>query len=291
MILSVIIPVYRVEATLNRCIDSVLRQRVDAMELILVDDGSPDRCPQMCDTWAERDCRIRVIHKSNGGLSDARNAGLDIAQGDFITFVDSDDWLQENTYAPLLESIGDADIIEYSIAGRKPLADATYTDMDAYWLQGQAYCHAYAWNKIYRRQLFEEARYPEGRVFEDVYILPSLLRKAGKVKTTSHGCYHYYMNPMGITAKADGLDLAQLLDAHLEGGMPMDDNYYMYLVNIQIDVWEQTGNPLRLPYRSVNTALIARRKKLKAYILNHLGIKNLCRISKITHLLMTPSHW
>ena len=87
MKLTIIIPVYRVEATLDRCVESVLMQNVNDMEVILVDDGSPDLCPQMCDDWAKKDKRIRVIHKENGGLSDARNAALDIATGDYITFV------------------------------------------------------------------------------------------------------------------------------------------------------------------------------------------------------------
>lgn len=98
MKLTVIIPVYRVEATLDRCVESVVRQHVPEMEIILVDDGSPDKCPQICDEWAQKDTRIHVIHKSNGGLSDARNAALDIAKGEIITFVDSDDYLADNTY-------------------------------------------------------------------------------------------------------------------------------------------------------------------------------------------------
>ena len=90
MKLSIIIPVYRVEATLDRCVKSVLKQDINDMEVILVDDGSPDGCPKMCDEWAEKDSRISVIHKENGGLSDARNAGIDVACGDYITFVDSE---------------------------------------------------------------------------------------------------------------------------------------------------------------------------------------------------------
>jgi glycosyltransferase involved in cell wall biosynthesis len=94
MKLSIIIPVYRVEDTLNRCVESVLNQNLDDFEVILVDDGSPDKCPQMCDDWAKKDAHIQVIHKPNGGLSDARNAGIDIAQGDYLTFVDSDDYVE-----------------------------------------------------------------------------------------------------------------------------------------------------------------------------------------------------
>lgn len=291
MILSVIIPVYRVEATLDRCVKSVLRQHVDSMEVILVDDGSPDQCPLLCDQWAERDSRIQVIHKQNGGLSDARNAGIEIATGKYITFVDSDDWIDDNTYEPLLSLIGDNDILEYSIADRLTLKDRQYDDVNEYWLKGQAYTHTYAWNKIYRRSLFDDVRYPKGRIFEDVYTLPQLLRKAHRIATTHHGSYHYWFNPDGITATADGHALAQLLDAHMQGMMPMDDLYYMYLVNIQMDVWEQTGNPITLPTRSINPVLLSRNHKLKAILLNLFGINVLCRISKFLHHFRKPSRW
>ena len=105
MKLSIIIPVYRVENTLDRCIKSIMLQGYGDYELILVDDGSPDRCPQLCDEWAVRDRRITVIHKANGGLSDARNAGIEQAQGEYITFVDSDDFIGPDTYQPLMQQL------------------------------------------------------------------------------------------------------------------------------------------------------------------------------------------
>lgn len=141
MKLSVIIPVYRVETTLNRCVESVLRQQVNDMEVILVDDGSPDHCPEMCDRWAAKDQHIRVIHKANGGLSDARNAGIDIACGDYITFVDSDDWIADDTYRPLLEKMAGIDILEYAIADRLSLNDHIYDDINKYWLDERVYTH------------------------------------------------------------------------------------------------------------------------------------------------------
>jgi len=288
MKLSVVIPVYCVENTLDHCVESVLRQIVDDMEVILVDDGSPDRCPQLCDEWAGRDSRIQVIHKTNGGLSDARNAGIEMATGDYITFVDSDDWIDDNTYAPLLAMM-DGDLLEYSIADKLILADRVYSDVNEYWLKEQAYAHTFACNKIYRHSLFEHVRYPKGRVFEDVYTLPQLLRQAQKVATTSHGSYHYCWNPNGITATADGQALAQLLDAHLHSRMPVDDNYYMYLVNIQIDVRELTGLPILLPYRIIDTRRITGMAKMKAYVNNLLGINTLCRISKAIHRIKKPS--
>jgi len=291
MKLSVIIPVYCVEATLDRCVESVLCQQVEDMEVILVDDGSPDCCPQKCDEWAQKDTRIRVIHKENGGLSDARNAALDIATGDYITFVDSDDWISPDTYQPLLKLMSDSDILEYSIAGRLLLEDHRYDSVHDYWIQEKAYSHTYACNKIYRRQLFDDVRYPKGKVFEDVFTLPLLLRNTRKIATTSRGFYHYWYNPNGITATADGTKLSQLLQAHLQGNMPMDDHYYMYLVNIQIDVRERTKAPIVLPYRKVKVSALTGTHKIKALLLNIFGINILCRLFKIIHLVKAPSHW
>ena len=289
MKLSVVIPVYRVEHTLNRCVESVLAQDVKGMEVILVDDGSPDNCPKMCDDWARKDSRILLIHKENGGLSDARNAGLDIAQGELITFVDSDDWIEKGTYGPLIDIMDDCDLLEYSIANRLQLKERSYEDVGEYWLKEQTYTHTYAWNKIYRRSLFDGVRFPKGRIFEDVYTLPLLVRKAKKVKTTQRGYYHYEWNPKGITATADGQGLAQLLEAHLQSGMPIDDRYYMYLANIQIDVYEQAKALISLPIRKVNISELPKKFRIKGIILNTFGIKTLCRIFKIIHLVKSPS--
>ena len=103
--ISVIVPVYKVEKFLDRCVESIVGQTYENLEIILVDDGSPDNCPSMCDKWAEKDSRIKVIHKENGGVSSARNAALDAATGDFIGFVDSDDWIEPDMYESLMMRI------------------------------------------------------------------------------------------------------------------------------------------------------------------------------------------
>lgn len=103
--ISVIVPVYKVEPYLDRCVRSIVEQTYTDLEIILVDDGSPDNCPAMCDAWAEKDNRIKVIHKQNGGLSDARNAGMDIASGDYLGFVDSDDWIAAEMYQVLYDML------------------------------------------------------------------------------------------------------------------------------------------------------------------------------------------
>ncbi|WP_289192349.1 glycosyltransferase family 2 protein, partial [Xylanibacter rodentium] len=117
-LLTIIIPVYRVSNTMDRCIESIVSQKYDNMRIILVDDGSPDDCPEKCDRWAAKDNKITVIHKLNGGLSDARNAGLDIAGGDYITFVDSDDYIHPDTYYDVMHLISqhpEYDILEFPV--------------------------------------------------------------------------------------------------------------------------------------------------------------------------------
>lgn len=289
MKLSVVIPVFCVESTLDRCVESVLAQDVDDMEVILVDDGSPDECPRLCDEWAKRDSRISIIHKSNGGLSDARNAGLDVARGQYITFVDSDDWLLSNTLAPLIETIGNCDLLEYSIEERLQLHDRIYDNVDEYWIRESVYTHTYACNKIYRKELFENIRYPKGKVFEDVQTLPQLLLKCRKVCTSSHGYYHYTRNPHGITANTDGKALRQLLEANINNGMPVDDFYYMNMVNIQIDVWEHDNAEILLSKREIRLNGLSGIMLIKAFCLKVFGIRFLCIMSKFLHIFKKPT--
>ncbi|MBR5325253.1 MAG: glycosyltransferase family 2 protein [Prevotella sp.] len=301
MKLSIIIPVYRTEDTLDRCVESVLHQDHPDMEVILVDDGSPDRCPVRCDDWAAKDRRIRVVHKVNGGLSDARNAGIGIATGDYVTFVDSDDYLAEDTYGPLMQRLGqqpDIDILEYPVyvhygSPRQYLTDfkpeTTYHDMETYWLDGRAYQHTYACNKIFRKSLFEEVRFPVGRVFEDTQTLPRLLEKTGTVVTCSLGLYYYCSNSNGITQTADGQALQMLLQPHVEmiGRIRRKDKafetYYLHVLNIQMDVFELTGSTPILPLLPVKSSHFTGTQKIKAIALNLLGINRICQLNKILH--------
>ena len=303
MKLSIIIPVYRVEDTLNRCVESVLNQNLDDFEVILGDDGSPDKCPQMCDDWAEKNANILVIHKPNGGLSDARNAGVEKAQGDYITFVDSDDYIATDTYQPLLATLArktDVDIIEFPIYEHfgskkqnllKFAVEKEYTDMDDYWYSAQAYKHTYACNKIYCRELFDDVRFPVGTAFEDANTLPLLLKKARKVITTNIGLYYYCYNPSGITSTADGEALSKLLQAHLaviNSSTRRDadfQQYFMHVLNIQMDVFELTGQPILLENRKVNISVLKGKQKLKAFALNLLGIRYLCVTNKYFHYI------
>lgn len=187
--LSIIVPVYKVERTLNQCVESILRQTFSDWELILIDDGSPDCCGAMCDKWAQYDSRVRVIHKPNGGLSDARNAGIEASDGEFITFVDSDDFISEDTYLSVLgifQNYKECDIVEYPVnekyGSREQklliFRNTYYESTIHYWYSEEVFRHCYAWNKVYRRDVFNGVRYPKGRLYEDILTLPLLLKNA-----------------------------------------------------------------------------------------------------------------
>ena len=290
--LSVIIPIYQVETTLDRCLTSIINQSYTDIEIILVDDGSPDHSGELCDIWAEKDSRIRVIHKKNGGLSDARNAGIDAAIGEWLAFIDSDDEMDEGTLEKVMPLAQDYDIVEfpyYRFYGSEKQRLCTfepkvYENMEDYWLKGCAYEHTYVWNKIYRKTLFDHVRFPKGKVFEDIHTLPLLLAQAHRVATTDQGLYYYHWNNNGITATADGQALDSLLRAHLSVEW-MDDRYYMRVLNIQIYVYEHLKNEIRLPYRPVHfgTKGLRTAEKIKIVLLRVLGVKGICQLFYTLH--------
>ena len=299
MLLSIIIPVYLVEETLQRCVKSILQQTFTDWELILVDDGSPDGCPALCDEFCLQDNRIKVIHQANGGLSAARNSGLLQAQGSYVTFVDSDDYVRKDTYQQMMQQLveqPEIDIIEYPItlhAGNKQQEKIlsfpvkSYNNMLTYWFESKAYLHTYAWNKVYKRRLFNQVRYPVNKVFEDVYTLPLLLRQSKVVATTDKGMYFYVDNPQGITATAGGKQLKDLLHAHLavlQNSQLIEHEgfatYYEHILNIQMDVCEMTGEQPTLPSFSFRGQQdIPFKTRLSSLI----GIQRLCQLNQFIH--------
>lgn len=171
--ISVIVPVYKTEGLLDRCVESIVGQTYKNLEIILVDDGSSDNCPAMCDEWAEKDSRIRVIHKENGGVSSARNAALDIATGDYIGFVDSDDWIEPEMYSSLIQKISESGkniaLCSYyavEISGERYecrcVVDKEVLDKDDYFrfivLGGDG---GYIWNRLYDADILKEVRFDE----------------------------------------------------------------------------------------------------------------------------------
>ena len=196
MKISVIIPVYRVEHTLRRCVDSILRQDFTDWEMILVDDGSDDASPQICEEYAAKDPRIRTVHQPNRGLGAARNKGMDIARGELIMFMDSDDYIGEGTLGALaayMDRNEDVDMAEFPFeriraGGQSELrtfTPHTYTDPIAYFFKEEAYTHSYAWNKIYRRTTLGNVRFVERKKFEDMLTLPRFLKACRKIGMTN----------------------------------------------------------------------------------------------------------
>lgn len=212
-VISVIIPVYKVEPYLRKCLDSVCDQTLREMEIILVDDGSPDHCGKICEEYAARDDRIRVIHQENRGLSGARNVGIALARADIIGFVDSDDWIEPDMFALLYRNLirENADI---SVCGRtehkngraNPKGSGVYTVQskreavqNVFELNGVGMA---AWNKIYRKHLFQSIRFPEGRIYEDAYVMVRLVDAAEKVVFDMQPKYHYVRRQNSITMHA-----------------------------------------------------------------------------------------
>lgn len=207
-LISVIVPIYNVEKYLNRCIKSIINQSYTNLEIILVDDGSPDRCGEICDEWAKKDKRIKVIHKKNGGLSDARNVGIEIAQGEYLSFIDSDDYVHKDFIKVLYENClkNNADI---SMCGfRQTDKDENINkeikneniriifSKDV--LEKKHNISCVAWNKLYKKSIFNNIRYPKGKIHEDVAVIYKIMYYANKIVITDLELYFYFSAPESI---------------------------------------------------------------------------------------------
>lgn len=225
-LITVIVPIYKVELYLDECVHSLLNQTYQNFEIILVDDGSPDKCPQMCDEYAKQDARIKVFHKSNGGLSDARNAGIEVATGEFIGFVDSDDCVMPNMFETLLYKIEEynSDIISSKFAN---YVEGKLIQQDIKTLNGYeegkvlmlkdyfaeiVYEHLdnASWNKLYRKSILTE-RFRKGRNNEDYLFFSQLAKNKpeAKIAFTTETLYKYRQQRVGsICADPTGLWIA-----------------------------------------------------------------------------------
>ena len=215
-LVSVIVPVFKVEPYLAKCIESIICQTYENLEIILVDDGSPDRCPQICDEYAEKDSRIKVIHKINRGLSSARNAALDCFTGDFVCFIDSDDYIEVNYVETLLtlqrKNNADLVICEYDYAERdgtiydhkKISWNRVITHKDFWTLfcdSDYRIFSAVAWNKLYRAKIFENVRYLQGKCMEDNFIIKSVIEECDIIYVTNQRLYYYVQRPDSIMGR------------------------------------------------------------------------------------------
>lgn len=211
-LISVIIPCYKVEKYLNQCIESIVNQTYQNLEIILIDDGSPDNCPQICDEWAIKDKRIKVVHKENGGLSSARNVGLEIATGRYISFIDSDDFIDETfiefLYVNLIKNKADISCCGYYHYFNKSLKEVRHfkkiqllmNSCDAIKKMNTiGYFGVGSWNKLYKKELFQNIRFPIGKLSEDWFILYKLIHESNKIYYDSQPKYYYRQRPGSIT--------------------------------------------------------------------------------------------
>ena len=212
--ITVIVPVYRVENYLHRCVDSILAQYFRDFELVLVDDGSPDKSGAICDSYAIQDSRIHVIHRENGGLSAARNTGIEWAlensESRYLTFIDSDDWVHPQYLELLLRAVEEKGTqvsvafhqytAAYAADGLAEYPETTALVMDAEdLLVDYTWNFNYAWAKLYRKELFATLRFPEGKNFEDTFTTYQALFAAGQVALVKQNLYFYFRNTEGIT--------------------------------------------------------------------------------------------
>ena len=204
-LISVIVPIYKVEKYLDQCVESIVNQTYKNLEIILVDDGSPDNCPQMCDDWAEKEKRIKVVHKKNGGLSDARNAGLEIATGDYIAFVDSDDWIEkkyiEYLYQAIISTGADmsaCDVRSVDEGHEVPeinddigeIKKLTPKEALGELIKGRT-IRAVAWNKLYRANLIINEKFEVGKLHEDEFFTYRIIDKCQSLAYINVLLYNY----------------------------------------------------------------------------------------------------
>lgn len=236
-LISIIVPVYKVEKYLDRCISSIVNQTYKNLEIILVDDGSPDSCPQKCDEWAEKDSRIKVIHKDNGGLSSARNVALDIAIGDYIGFVDSDDYIALDMYEKLLSVLANhrIDIITFdcnrvnendeTICSTEHIVEGVLTSENALKELLKGNINNYMWNKLFKACIFESVRFPEGRVWEDMAICYKLFMLSEKIYCYPEKMYFYFMNSGSISKNMNEKVLRDIFLARYECYITLKERY------------------------------------------------------------------
>ena len=203
-VISIIVPVYKVEKYLKRCVDSILEQTFRDFELILVDDGSPDQCGRICETYAEKDGRIIALHRENGGLSAARNTGLDWmfanSESSYVTFIDSDDWIHPQYLETLLGTIekNNAGVNQVNTIDKLDRFPAEVMGAEDFFLNHE-WNFNYAWGKLYRREYFRHVRYPEGKNFEDTFTTYKVLFAGKTVAFIDFPLYYYFYNIEGIS--------------------------------------------------------------------------------------------
>lgn len=232
ILVSVIVPVYNVEKYLVRCVDSILKQSYNNLQIILVDDGSNDKSALICDEYTKKDTRILVIHKNNGGLSEARNVGIDNAKGDYICFIDSDDFVRETYVKDLLSIIleynadiavclfekGNSDRFKDIIDENQPniIVLNNIEALNKLYDEVLNVSMIVVWNKLYSKNLFNKIRFPIGKIHEDEFTMPKLLFEADKIVIINKKDYYYFQSPNSIMRSEFKINRLDALEAFEE---------------------------------------------------------------------------
>lgn len=249
-LISVIVPIYNVEKYLSRCVDSIINQTYKNLEIILVDDGSPDNCPKMCDDYAEKDSRIKVVHKKNGGLSDARNAGMTVASGEYISYIDSDDYVAVDFFEILLNTIQkeNSDIAECGVVKfyednrfddfADDLSVKTYETQDALSaLIAENPFHQHVWNKLYKTELVKDIPYAVGKLNEDEFWTYQVFGKAQKISKVNKIMYFYFQRNSSIMGVGFNIRRLDALEGKANRQKYIEKNFPALSVQSKIDLY------------------------------------------------------
>ena len=237
-LISIIVPVFKVEKYINKCINSIISQTYRNLEIILVDDGSPDNCGKICDEYTNIDERIKVIHQKNMGLSAARNNGIKIAKGDYIGFVDSDDYIEktmfEDLYNALIDNVADISICNFYIVQsnttekrvRNKERDKKYNKIEILKeILLDRDVQSYAWNKLYKKELFKNVEYPVGKKYEDIGTTFYLFEKCNNIQVIGKPEYNYLNRNDSIVFNVNEQTIIDYVDIIVERYLYVDKKY------------------------------------------------------------------
>ncbi len=305
-VISIIVPVYKVEQYLERCVDSILNQTYTNLEIILVNDGSPDKCGEICERYKELDLRIKVIHKENGGLSDARNVAIDVVTGDFIMFIDSDDFVSkyyvEHLWLALSKDDSDMSISWFeNVFDESTIKTHPLEGLDNYRVLSSKEClrkllyqdgvETMACGKLYKKNVFDRIRYPKGKLYEDVSVTPYIIEKCRKVAIISNVDYYYWQRGDSIQyssfrpSKMDGVihmcELKDYISVHYpELAKASICRYFSTVCNIFFQIHDKADFPKEFDYmwneikkfrRVILFDMHGRKKARLAALLSYLG--------------------
>lgn len=285
-LISVIVPIYNVEDYLDRCVDSIINQTYKNLEIILVDDGSPDNCPKMCDDYAKKDSRIKVVHKKNGGLSDARNAGMKVATGEYVSFIDSDDYISLDFYETLLQTIvdNDSDIVECSVVKfyednnfDEYSDDLKVTNYDTlYALDGlinENPFKQHVWNKLYKSSVALDIPYAVGKLNEDEFWTYQVFGKAKKVTRINKTMYYYFQRGSSIMGNGYNIKRLDALEGKMNRQAYIEKNFSTLATKAKVDLY---GSCI-FAYQSVLKFMSGKDKKKAGRIIK--DYKNKCKLT------------